>query len=143
MVFRKSVRGKVAFSPKRIPWPRAFGVFDAVDDRRRHLQIDLRSTVLPTPDAQIATHLGGTLPHAWQAPVAAAETRLQHSFIDTAAVIAYAQVQSAGLVRHLGQNVLGTGVAEGISQCLTPDEQYFLLHDRVQRSRPAQHRNLE
>ena len=67
----------------------------------------------------------------------------QHSLIDAAAVIAHAHVQSAGLIRDLHHNILRPGVAEGVGQRLTPNQQNFLLHDLVQRPRAAFYGDLK
>ena len=115
----------------------------AVDDTRRHLQIDLRPTVPGSPHAQLAAHLAGALPHTRQAPVTGAITSLQHALIDAAAVIAYAHMQSRGLVRQLRHDILRTRVAECIGQRLPPDQQNLFLHDGLQRPRLAFHRDLE
>jgi hypothetical protein len=61
---RRSIRGDVVFAAKRIPRTRRCGLFGPVDNRCRHVEINLCSAVPGPGHAEFATHLAGALAHS-------------------------------------------------------------------------------
>src|ERR1700761_4094663 len=119
------------------PWPP--GMVGPISNTSRHLKVDLRSAFFAARHTQLAAEFCCTLAHARQTPVPRAMASLEDRLINAITVISHRYMKRSRLIPNLHCNVLAPGVGKTIRQSLTAYQQYFFLHNAVQRPRPTNH----
>src|SRR6266481_8267036 len=104
----------------------------AVSNCARNTQLNFRPRFVFAPDFQLPAKALGTLAHPRQPPVSGTHSVIGHLRINPAPVVSNMQKKHGITVGNLRFDLLRSGMAERVSQCLAGDAIDFITQNGIQ-----------